>query len=96
MADYTLAVGRHDPHGFSAPGEAEAVRYAVAYIEARHAGELTDRPEEVVTLMGAGGLVTGPSERVDEFVRRVPGRHPGLDPDRFQPGDADTPDCNGR
>ena len=96
MSDFTLAIGTHDPHGFTAQDEAEAVVYAVGYIEARHAGELTDRPEEVVTLMGADGLVTRPSERIDEFVKRLPGGHPGIDPDRFQPGDADTPDCNGR
>ena len=95
MADYTLAVGTHDPHGFSAPSEAEAIRYAVAYLEGRHAGALRDTPQEVVTLMGAAGLVTRPSERIDEFVRRLPGAHPGIDPDRFQPGDANTPDCNG-
>lgn len=95
MSDYLLAVGTHDPHGFSAEGEADAVRYAVGYIEARHAGELVDRPEEVVTLMGAEGPVTRASERIDEFVKRVPGDHPGIDPDRFQPGDANTPDCNG-
>lgn len=95
MSDFTLAVGTHDPHGFSASGEAEAIRYAIGYIEARHAGELGDRPEEVVTLMGADGLVTRPSERIDEFVKRIPGEHPGLDPNTFQPGDANTPDCNG-
>ena len=95
MSDFTLAIGTHDPHGFSAQGEAEAIRYAIGYIEARHAGELGDRPEEVVTLMGAEGLVTRPSERIDEFVRRIPGEHPGLDPNTFQPGDANTPDCNG-
>lgn len=95
MSDYTLALGTHDPHGFSAASEAEALRYAVGYLEATHADELGERPDEVVTLMGAGGLVTRPSERFDEFVKRVPGQHPGLDPNTFQPGDANTPDCNG-
>ena len=95
MADYTLAVGTHDPHGFSAPSDDDAVRYAVSYLELRHAAALRDTPQDVVTLMGASGLVTRPSERIDEFVGRLPGPHPGIDPDRFQPGDANTPDCNG-
>ncbi|RYB06135.1 hypothetical protein D3272_08135 [Lichenibacterium ramalinae] len=95
MADYILAVGTQDPHGFAAPDEAEAVRYAVGFLEQVHAETLRDRPQDVVTLMGASGLVTRPSERIDEFVQRLPGDHPGIDPDRFQPGDANTPDCNG-
>ena len=95
MADYTLAVGTHDPHGFAAPDEAEAVRYAVAYVAQRHAAALRDRPEEVVVLLGPEGLVTRPSERIDEFAGRLPGDRPGRDPERFQPGDANTPDCNG-
>jgi hypothetical protein len=95
MSDYTLAVGTHDPHGFAAADEAEAVRYAVRYIEDRYADDLRRTPQDVVTLMAATGLVTRPSERLDEFVRRSPGRHPGIDPDTFQPGDANTPDCNG-
>ena len=95
MSDYTLAVGTHDPHGFSAGSESDAIRYAVAYVEARHAREISETPQEVVTLLGADGLVTRPSERIDEFVRRVPGEHPGIDPTAFQPGDANTPDCNG-
>ena len=90
-----LAVGTQDPHGFAAPDEAEAVRYAVGFLEQVHAETLRDRPQDVVTLMGASGLVTRPSERIDEFVQRLPGDHPGIDPDRFQPGDANTPDCNG-
>jgi hypothetical protein len=95
MADYILAVGTRDPHGFSAPGEAEAIRYAVGVLEQVHADILRDRPQDVVTLMGPAGLVTRPSERIDEFVQRLPGDHPGIDPARFQPGDANTPDCNG-
>lgn len=95
MSDYTLAVGTHDPHGFTADSEGAAVRYAVAYIETRYAGDLGETPQDVVTLMGPDGLVTRPSERMDEFVKRVPGEHPGLDATTFQPGDANTPDCNG-
>ena len=95
MPDYTLAIGTHDPHGFSAAGDADAIRYTVGYIEARHASELADKPEEVVTLMGADGLVTRPSERIDEFVERLPGEHPGIDPRTFRPGDSNAPDCNG-
>jgi hypothetical protein len=94
MPDYTLAVGTHDPHGFSAPSDPDAIRYAVGYIQARHATDLSETPQEVVSLMGSNGLVTRPSERIDEFVQRIPGDHPGIDPDKFQPGDANTPDCN--
>ena len=95
MSDYTLAVGTHDPHGFAAASEAEAVHYAVRYVEQHYADDLRVTPQDVVTLMAGAGLVTGPSERLDEFVRRSPGQHPGIDPDTFQPGDANTPDCNG-
>ncbi len=94
MADYTLAIGTHDPHGFSAGSEADAVRYAVGFIDARHAEDLRERPQDVVTLMSPTGLLTRPAERIDEFVRRLPGGHPGVDPTTFQPGDANTPDCN--
>ena len=95
MTDYTLAVGTHDPHGFSASDDPEAIRYAVGYIEHRHGADLAETPQEVVTLLGPTGLVTRASERIDEFVTRLPGPHPGIDPDTIQTGDANTPDCNG-
>ena len=95
MSDYTLAVGTHDPHGFSAAHDQDAIAYAVAYIESRHSAELAANPQEVVTLLGPSGLVTRSSERIDEFVRRLPGQRPGLDATTLQPGDANTPDCNG-
>ncbi len=95
MSDYTLAVGTGDPQGFAASSEAEAIRIAVGVVESQYGGLLRSNPTEVVTLMGAQGLVTRPSERLDEFVQRLPGEHRGGDPDRFQPGDANTPDCNG-
>lgn len=95
MTDYVLAVGTHDPYGFTAASESEAVRHAVAYVENRYADTLRSMPTDVVTLMGADGLVTRPSERIDEFVQRLPGSHPGIDPETFQTGDANIPDCNG-
>lgn len=95
MADFTLAVGTHDPHGFSAASETDAIGYAVRYIGQRLPDELQRNPQEVLTLIGPAGLVTRPSERIDEFVMRRPGAHPGIDPLTIQPGDADTPDCNG-
>ena len=95
MADYTLAVGTRDPHGFSAATEQDAIRYAVGYIESRHAENLGRNPQEVVTLLGGAGLVTRPSERIDEFIGRIPGTHRGIDPSTIQPGDTNTPDCNG-
>ena len=95
MADYTLAVGRHDPHGFSAATEQDAVRYAVGFIENRYADDLRTVPQDVVTLLGSGGLITRASERLDEFVQRLPGAHPGIDPNTIQTGDSNTPDCNG-
>lgn len=95
MADYTLAVGTGDPYGFAADDEAVAIRHAAAYVEDRLAEDLRARPETVITLLGPGGLLTRPSERIDEFVRRVPGDHPAMASSRVQPGDANTPDCNG-
>ena len=95
MADYTLAVGTHDPYGFAAETESEAIRYAVAYAESRYVDALRHNPQDVVTLMGPAGLITRASERIDEFVRRAPGPHPAIDSDRIQPGDSNTPDCNG-
>lgn len=95
MSDYIVAVGTHDPHGFSSASDWDAIRYAVGYVETRHVRELSETPQDVVTLMGPGGLLTRPSERIDEFVQRLPGEHPGIDPTTFQPGDANTPDCNG-
>lgn len=95
MTDYTLAVGTRDPHGFSAATDQEAIRYAAAYIEGRCAEDLARNPQEAVTLLGAAGPLTRPSERIDEFVRRLPGAHPGVDPSTVQPGDTNTPDCNG-
>ena len=49
----------------------------------------------MVTLLGPEGLVTRSGERLDEFVKRLPGQHPGIDPNTIQTGDANTPDCNG-
>lgn len=95
MADYTLAVGTHDPHGFASGTEQDAIDYAVRHIESRHSAELERMPEEVVTLLGPGGLVSRSGERIDEFVKRLPGPHPGIDPNTIQTGDANTPDCNG-
>ncbi len=95
MPDYTLAVGTHDPHGFAAGGDQEAIRAAVAHIETRYPDDIRHMPQDVVTLMGPAGLVTRPSERIDEFLRRSPGPHAGIDTDRLQPGDTNTPDCNG-
>lgn len=95
MTDYTLAVGTHDPHGFSAATERDAIGYAVRLVERRLADDLARNPQEVVTLLGPTGLLTRPSERLDEFVRRLPGDHPGIDPVTIQPGDTNTPDCNG-
>jgi hypothetical protein len=96
MSDFTLAVGTHDPQGFAAGSDVEAVRYAVALIEARYADDLRRNPQDVVTLMGGSGLISQPGERLDQFVQRVPGAHTGIDPDTMQPGDANIPDCNGQ
>lgn len=95
MPDYTLAVGTHDPQGFSASSDDDAIRRAIGLVESKYAGELVRQPHDVVTLLGAGGLLTRPSERLDEFVRRLPGPHPEIDTDTLQPGDTNTPDCNG-
>lgn len=95
MPDYRLAVGTNDPYGFSAATEQDAIRRAVDYIERHLADELERNPQEALTLLGPSGPVTRPSERIDEFVRRVPGAHPAIDSDTIQPGQTNTPDCNG-
>jgi hypothetical protein len=95
MADYTLAVGTHDPLGFAAATEDEAIRRAADYILNQLKDEVRRVPQEVVTLMGPGGLITRPAERADEFVQRAGGANPAGPADVFQPGDTNTPDCNG-
>ena len=94
MADYTLAIGTHDPYGFSADTDPDAIRVAAGYIGSHHADELRRNPQEVVTLLGPAGLVTRPTERLDEFVRRLPGAGVMDDAGQVQPGDTNTPDCN--
>lgn len=94
MADYTLAVGTQDPSGFSAGTDADAMRQAVDRVRDRYASLLAHSPHDVVTLLGPDGLLTSPSERLDTFVARVPGPPAAGDPDRVQPGDSNTPDCN--
>ncbi len=95
MAHYTFSVGTGDPHGLSAASDADAILHAVDHIRTSHAADLRAQPEKVVSLMGPGGLVTRPSERLDEFVERVTLTNPTADPNVLQPGDANTPDCNG-
>lgn len=94
MVDYTLAVGTHDPYGFAADTDLEAIREAARHIGSHHADELGRNPQEVVTLLGPGGLITRPTERLDEFVRRLPGTSVEDDTGQVQPGDTNTPDCN--
>lgn len=89
---YTLAVGTHDPVDLPAADEADAMQQAVAFIASHNAGDLSSNPQEVVTLMGPSGLVTRSGERLDEFVQRFTGADPA---GALQPGDANTPDCNG-
>ncbi len=95
MADYTLAIGTHDPHRFAAEGDAEAIRRAVGLTLDRYAAELDSNPQEVATLLGPAGLLTRPSERLDEFVTRVTRSNIAGEPDAVQPGDSNSPDCNG-
>lgn len=95
MADYVLAVGTHDPHGFSAGSDADAIDAAARYVASRYADDLQRNGQEVVTLLGPGGLLTRPAERLDEFVRRVPAAGPVDEASLFGPRDANIPDCNG-
>lgn len=95
MADYTLAVGTHDPYGFAAGTEQEAVRQAIGFVHSRYADDLECNSQDVVTLLGPEGLVTRPAERLDEFVRRMPGASVVSEAGRIQPGDTNIPDCNG-
>ena len=70
MPDYTLAVGTHDPQGFAASSDRDAIQQAVSLIELRYLDDLTARSQDVVTLMGAQGLLTRPSERLDHSLER--------------------------
>lgn len=92
--DFTFSIGRDDPIGFAADSEVAAVALAVAHIQAHQADDLRSRPEAVTVLLGPNGLVTRPSERLDEFVERVLAGNPEADPNRIQPGDTNSPDCN--
>ena len=91
MDGYRFAVGTHDPHAIAATSDAEAVRAAVALVAERYGADLAGNPQEVATLIGPAGLVTRPAERIDEFVARLAGE-PGT---TVQPGDSNSPDCNG-
>ncbi|MCW6507895.1 hypothetical protein [Lichenifustis flavocetrariae] len=93
--DYTFSIGTDDPLGLTAESDAAAIGQTVAWVREKHIDELGARPETVVTLMGPAGLVTRPSERLDEFVERVTGTNPAANPEVLQPGDLNTPDCNG-
>ena len=90
MPDYTLAVGDHEPYGFSSPGDAEASRHAAAYLAERHGDEWAALP---VTLAGPGGMLNRPDEDLRGFCARL---HPGpAAVDDVRAGDPVTPDCNG-
>jgi hypothetical protein len=93
--DYTFTIGSDDPRGLAASGDADAVAQIAGYLRTEAAADLRERPEAVLTLMGPNGLVTRPSERIDEFVTRITPASPGLDADTLEPGDTNTPDCNG-
>ncbi len=93
--NYTLAIGTSDPENLTAESDAAAIRQAVELVEQRYGEALRLQPQEVATLIGPAGLLTGPSERLDEFVRRLSGSDPVADEDTVQPGDSNTPDCNG-
>lgn len=90
MARYTLAVGTHDPDPILADDDQEAVRQAGALVRRRYADDLSANPQEVATLLGPEGLLTGPTERIDAFVLRA-----GAVREPAGPGESDTPDCNG-
>ena len=93
MVQYTLAVGIHDPQALSADNDAEAIRRSVGYVLGQYTDDMKHYGQEVVTLLGPDGLITRPSERLDEFMRRV--MSADGDNRRMQPGDTNTPDCNG-
>jgi hypothetical protein len=95
VADYTLAVGTHDPHGFAAESVDDALVQATRYVGSRFADDLRRNEQEVVTLLGPGGLITRPAERLEEFMRRVPGAGLVEEASQFGPRDANIPDCNG-
>ncbi len=92
--DYRFAIGTDDPQPVSAATDQDAIERTVAIVRTAHLNDLRTRPEAVLTLLGPNGLVTRPSERLDAFVERMVPANPAADPDRLQPGDSNTPDCN--
>ena len=92
--DYRFAIGTDDPRPLSAATDADAVARTVSILRGEHLADLRDRPQAVLTLFGPNGLVSRPSERLDEFVERLTPSNPAADPARLQPGDSNSPDCN--
>lgn len=92
--NYRFAIGTDDPHALDAADDADAVGRTVEILRAHHLDDLRGRPQAVLTLLGPNGLVSHPSERLDAFVERLTPNNPAADPDRMQPGDSTTPDCN--
>ena len=93
MAGYTLAVGTHDPLPVPAATDSEAIAIAAGMVRDRFGAVLRDTPQDVATLLGPAGLLTRPSERIDEFVSRI--AEPGADAETVEPAQNNTPDCNG-
>ncbi|UDL93741.1 hypothetical protein LGH83_14385 [Lichenihabitans sp. PAMC28606] len=95
MVDYTLAVGTHDPQVVSAENDGDAISRSVGFVVGQYADDMQNFGQEVVTLLGPSGLLTRPSERLDEFVHRIPSVAAAIETDHLQTGDTNTPDCNG-
>lgn len=93
--DYTFTIGSDDPRGLVAPSDADAIAQAATYLQIHASDDLRKRPEAVLTLLGPNGLLTRPSERIDEFVERVGISAAEAGSGSLQPGDTNTPDCNG-
>ena len=94
MSGYNMTVGTGDPVHLKAESDGDAIRAGVDFVRTSHADDLRDQAQKVVVLMGPEGLLTRPSERIDEFVERVTVSNPAADPNVIQPGDFNIPDCN--
>lgn len=91
MGDYVLAVGEHDPYGFSASDYRAAMVHAADYLRSHHAAALGDVP---VVLSGPDGILTAPDDTAGLFRTVVSRWHETEGTDDISPADSTPPDCN--
>lgn len=91
MADYVLALGNHDPYGFSAPDDRAAMIHAADYVESHKSAPVGDVP---VVLSGPDGILTEPNDKAGMLRAVVSRWHVVERTDDVSPADPTPPDCN--